>query len=93
MVLLGLASGCVPVPGLGGSSPLARGCRSLLSQGRRGLQRSPAKGSGLCSTLGLQSRSVPALCHVAMKGGMAGGKPSSSRHEGVQEGRPTVTRS
>lgn len=42
MVLLGLASGCVPVPGLGGSSPLARGCRSLLSQGE---ERSPAEPS------------------------------------------------
>lgn len=45
--------------------PMAAGASS--PKGRRGLQRSPAKGSGLCSTLGLQSRSVPALCHVAMK--------------------------
>lgn len=64
-VLLGLARGCVPLRGLGGSSPLACGHRSLLSQGKESspVEPIPAKGCWplLCSGFAEQIRphSVP----------------------------------
>lgn len=47
MVVLGLVRDCVLWCGLGGSSLLARGCRTLLSQGKESspAEPIPAKGS------------------------------------------------
>lgn len=66
-VLLGLERGCVPLRGLGGSSPLAHCRRSLLSQGEEWSPAEPslAKGSWplLHSGLAEQIRPCSMPCH------------------------------